>query len=75
MHTNNIIPLHRGIADQPRDYAEPFRFIPSRNQPLSFGEKLVAWARRNQFRFAIVSYIVAVTVGCYFAFQLGRGAL
>lgn len=26
MARDNIIPLHRGVVEQPRDYAEPFRF-------------------------------------------------
>lgn len=57
-------------VEPPRDYAEPF--VPSRNQP-TFGEKLVDFARRWQFRFAVASYVIAVAAGCYFAFQVGRG--
>lgn len=60
------------VRDEPiADY--PIRFIPSRNQPPSFGEKLVEFMRRWQFRIGIACYIVAVAVGCYFAFQVGRG--
>jgi hypothetical protein len=38
-----------------------------------FGERLVAFARRNQERFAVASLILATLLGCYFAFQMGRG--
>ena len=59
-------------VEAPRDYAPPFTFVASRNQP-TFGEKLVDFARRWQFRFAVASYVIAVAAGCYFAFQVGRG--
>lgn len=29
MARDNIIPLHRGVVEQPRDYAEPIRFVES----------------------------------------------
>lgn len=36
--------------------------------------RLTAWFRKQKLRVAIAIYIVGVAVGCYFAFQLGRGA-
>jgi hypothetical protein len=38
-----------------------------------FGERLVDFARRNQERFAVASLILATLLGCYMAFQVGRG--
>lgn len=68
---------------QPKDYAgqarfaddnrRPFQFIPSRPRPLTFGEKLVDFMRRWQFRAGIVCLAIAVLAGCYFAIQIGRG--
>lgn len=61
------------LDGSPLAHPEPIRFIPSRNQPPTFGERLVEFMRRWQFRIGIGCYCVAVAVGCYFAFQVGRG--
>jgi hypothetical protein len=37
-----------------------------------FGERLVAFARRQQFRFAVASLILATLLGCYMAWEFAR---
>jgi hypothetical protein len=37
-----------------------------------FGERLVAFARRNQERFAVASLILATLLGCYMAWEFAR---
>lgn len=44
-------------------------------EPLSFGERLVIFFRQSAAGFAWSFYVLAVLVGMYFAFQLGRGVL
>ena len=73
----------------PKDYPEGVRFVhpappelvrqiecdDAELNRLTFGERLVAFMRRWQFRIFLVCYAIAVASGCYFAFQLGRGVL
>lgn len=59
-------------TDAPADYPRPFRFIPSVTPPTRM-ERFTDWMRGKTFGVAVACYVVATVVGCYFAFQMGRG--
>jgi hypothetical protein len=42
---------------------------------LTFGERLVLLFRFHAFAIGVALYLLAVSVACYFAFQLGRSVL
>jgi hypothetical protein len=65
--------IRRIFGDQPLDYPTPFRFVPSAPIPPTFGERVVAFFRRQQFRIGMACFAVAVGTVCYFIFQTARG--
>jgi hypothetical protein len=53
-------------------YAESLQYEPHR---LTFGERLVLLFRFHAFAIGVALYLLAVSVACYFIFQLARGVL
>jgi hypothetical protein len=78
---DTVIPLH-GAGFVRRDaawrmdvsdaFAESLQIEPRR---LTLGERLVRWFRFQAFAIGVALYGLAVSVACYFAFELGRGLL
>jgi hypothetical protein len=85
MTRSNIIPLHRVVELPVRTLDEIAREAEGQHKPDLYealrhvdhrpplGERLVRFFRRNSFSVGVVCYVVAVAVGMYFAFQIGRG--
>jgi hypothetical protein len=65
--------LEARLRDDRPDLFEALREN-ARREP-TWGEKLVEFFRRSSFACGIALYLLAVAVGMYFAFQLGRGVL
>jgi hypothetical protein len=79
----NVIPLHRVVELPVRTLDEIAREAEGQPDAWPYDESecvedmldlaLVRFFRRNSFSVDVVCYVLAVAVGMYFAFQIGRG--
>ena len=74
---SNVVPLHRGAFMDPDEIARRFegQSYLAHSRIVTEDHPLVAFFRRWQFCIFVGCYVVAVATACYFAFQIGLGAL